>query len=171
MSIYREIVTKAVVGKGKKKDEKEYVFKIEKPLSKALGCWIINHDFTPIYKDEKTYIKGSYDINIWYAYDDDTQTELYKSKQEYEEEITLKMKPNEVIKPNSELKAFCLKYPSCSKLEVNGDNLVVTVEKEFALDVIGEAKLKIQVSKLDEDEWNLEDEIDSSVDVNYIERR
>jgi len=127
MSVYREIVTKAVVGKGKKKDNQDFTFKVDKNLSKGLGCWIINHEFTPVFKDEKTYIKGSYDVNIWYAYDEDTQTELFKSKQEYEEEIVLKMKQGETIKPQSELKAFCLKYPTCTQLQIKGNEIYLTV--------------------------------------------
>ena len=170
MSNYREIVTKAVVGKGKKKDSKEFTFKVEKNISKALGCWIINHEFIPVLKEDKTFIKGSYDINVWYAYDDDTKTDIYKVTQEYEEEIVLKMKQGEIIKPSSELKAFCLKYPTCTNLSAREGNIILTVEKDFSLDVIGETKLKIQVSKLEEDEWSLDDEIDSSVNVNYINK-
>jgi len=95
---------------------------------------------------------------------------LFKSKQEYEEEIVLKMKQGETIKPQSELKAFCLKYPTCTQLQIKGNEIYLTVEKDFALDVIGETKLKIQVSKLDEDEWSLEDEIENSVNVDYINK-
>ncbi len=171
MSSYREIVTKAVVGKGKKKDSQEFSFEVDKDLSKALGCWIINNEFSPVFKDEKTYIKGTYDINVWYAYDQDSQTDIYRVKQDYEEEIVLKMKEGETIKSESELKAFCLKYPTCTNLSIKeGNKLVLTVDKEFSLDVIGEAKLKIQVSKLDEDEWALDDQIDNAVNVDYISK-
>lgn len=38
MSMYREIVTKAVIGKGKVAQEKELVLQPEKKVDKVLGC-------------------------------------------------------------------------------------------------------------------------------------
>ena len=46
MSSYKEIVTKAVIGKGKKLFTNEYVVDVEKDVSTILGCWVINHLIT-----------------------------------------------------------------------------------------------------------------------------
>ena len=43
--MYREIVTKAVVGKGKISNNSEIVINTSNVASKVLGCWIINHNF------------------------------------------------------------------------------------------------------------------------------
>jgi spore coat protein E len=43
MSNYKEIVTKAVIGKGKKYFKNKYSVKSEVVPSTILGCWIINH--------------------------------------------------------------------------------------------------------------------------------
>ena len=43
---YREIVTKAVIGKGKKKYRNSYQVTVEHAPSTILGCWIINHNFS-----------------------------------------------------------------------------------------------------------------------------
>ena len=40
---YKEIVTKAVIGKGKKKYHNTYQITTEQKPSTILGCWIINH--------------------------------------------------------------------------------------------------------------------------------
>lgn len=40
---YKEIVTKAVIGKGKKKYKNKYQIQTEQVPSTILGCWIINH--------------------------------------------------------------------------------------------------------------------------------
>ena len=40
---YKEIVTKAVIGKGKKKYKNTYQIAVEQTPSTILGCWIINH--------------------------------------------------------------------------------------------------------------------------------
>lgn len=43
MSNYREIVTKAVIGKGKKTFTNQNEIEIERTPSTILGCWVINH--------------------------------------------------------------------------------------------------------------------------------
>ena len=43
---YKEIVTKAVIGKGKKKYKNTYQIAVEQTPSTILGCWIINHLIT-----------------------------------------------------------------------------------------------------------------------------
>ena len=46
MSNYKEIITKAVIGKGKKYFKNKYSVKSEVVPSTILGCWIINHLIT-----------------------------------------------------------------------------------------------------------------------------
>lgn len=43
---YKEIVTKAVVGKGKKYFKNNYTMTVEWAPSTVLGCWVINHLIT-----------------------------------------------------------------------------------------------------------------------------
>jgi len=172
MSLYREIVTKAVIGKGRLKDNVSLTFPSEHKVSKTLGCWIINNEFTPFYEKGKAYIKGKYDVHVWYAYSKDTKTALFTTTHEYQDEVDLHMKNDETLSETSELKAFCIKYPTCSKLNVGeGGKITLEVEKEYSLDVIGETKLKVQVSKLAEDEWLLDEEIDNQVDVEYLDKK
>ena len=40
---YKEIVTKAIIGKGKKKYKNSYKVETTQTPSTVLGCWIINH--------------------------------------------------------------------------------------------------------------------------------
>jgi len=42
MALYKEIVTKAVVGKGKKYFKNNYNVEA-KDATNVLGCWVINH--------------------------------------------------------------------------------------------------------------------------------
>ena len=71
---YKEIVTKAVIGKGKKKYKDNYQITVEHEPSTVLGCWIINHNFQAQEKNNKIAIEGSFDANVWYSYDNDTKT-------------------------------------------------------------------------------------------------
>lgn len=43
MSSYKEIVTKAVIGKGKKLFTTDHVVPLKEEASTILGCWVINH--------------------------------------------------------------------------------------------------------------------------------
>lgn len=43
MASYKEIVTKAIVGKGKKYFKNNYSIEATNKPSTVLGCWVINH--------------------------------------------------------------------------------------------------------------------------------
>ena len=74
MANYREIVTKAVISKGKKLFNKDYSVSSNNDVSTILGVWVINHKFSGEKVGNEIRISGSYDVNIWYSYDNDTKT-------------------------------------------------------------------------------------------------
>ena len=92
MSNYREIVTKAVLGKGKKVfTHNHFVNTLENPTN-VLGCWVINHNFKGNKEGSIITITGSYDINIWYSYANDTKTDVVKETFNYKENINIREK-------------------------------------------------------------------------------
>lgn len=46
MASYKEIVTKAVIGKGKKYYKNNYSITVDQEPTTVLGCWVINHLIT-----------------------------------------------------------------------------------------------------------------------------
>ena len=78
MANYKEIVTKAIIAKGKKTFVNESSILVNNNPSTVLGCWIINHNFNGVRRNNQIIIDGSFDINIWYSYDNDTKTEVVK---------------------------------------------------------------------------------------------
>ncbi len=40
---YKEIVTKAIIGKGKKTFKNDYELNTDEKVDTVLGCWVINH--------------------------------------------------------------------------------------------------------------------------------
>ena len=74
MALYKEIVTKAVIGKGKKKYKNTYSISTDNAVDTVLGCWIINHQFEGSQENNKIVINGSFDVNLWYSYDNNTKT-------------------------------------------------------------------------------------------------
>ena len=170
MANYQEILTKAVVGKGKKNFIDNYLITPSIKPSKVLGCWVINSIMNPYLKENKVYVEGEYEVHIWYAYDDDKNTDLYKEKMKYNEEIPFKMKKNEELSLKQELKAYTSSYPSCIELKIQDDKLFLNIKKEIIVDAIGDAVIKVQLSDLVEEPFDIEDEIDQSVNVDYINK-
>ena len=167
--MYREIVTKAVIGKGKIANNGEVILTPVNSVSKVLGCWIINHYYVSSYENEKVFAKGRYDVHVWYGYNNDTETVVHKQTVDYVEEFVMNIKNNEEINENNEYIVKCIKYPTCSSLNLNDDGTIsVRVDKELNLDVIGETKLKVQISS-SEDDWSNCDDI-NNINVNYLNR-
>jgi spore coat protein E len=169
MATYSEIVTKAVIGKGKKNNVTIHQLIIENKVSKVLGCWIINNQFECVNCENHVEVRGSFELHTWYGYDHDTKSDLIKKEIKYIEEIPLKFKNNEMLTPNVEIKGFCSKYPTCIALQLTKDgNIEASVEKEYVVDIIGETKLRVQISQGIDDDWVIDEEIDNSVNVDYI---
>ena len=78
------------------------------------------------------------------------------------------MKQGEILTNKIELKGYCTKYPTCSSLSIKDNKIVFNVDKDFVVDAIGEAVIKVQVSQVVVDEWSIEEEIDKNVNVDYI---
>ena len=166
--MYREIVTKAVIGKGKISNSSDVIVSPTNSASKVLGCWIINHYFVSNYDNGKVFAKGRYDVHIWYGFNNDTETVVHKQTVDYFEEFSLNVKSDEVISENNEFVIRCLKYPTCSGLTLNEDGTIsVKVNKELSLDIIGEAKLKVQISE--SNDWSNDEEI-NNINVNYLNK-
>ena len=148
MSNYREIVTKAVVSKGKKLFTTNNSVSVTNP-STILGCWIINHNFSGTKNNNQIVIDGSYDVNIWYSYDNDTKTDVVKETKTYKEIIN--MRDNNL--DGDEIIVRSLKQPNCIKVDIDGNNINYVVEKELGIELVGDIKVKIEAND-EEDDWD-----------------
>ena len=92
MAIYKEIVTKAIIGKGKKDFKDVYTIIPDVNPSTVLGCWVINHNFKGYPSNGKIVIDGSFDVNIWYSYDNDTKTNVINKTITYSDTTSVKQK-------------------------------------------------------------------------------
>ncbi len=161
MPNYREIVTKTVIGKGKKTFITNNKIELDKEPSTILGCWVINHKFKGDKINDKVNINGSYDINVWYSYDNDTKTDVAKRTDNYNEIVTIKNNQDVV---NEEVIIRSLKQPNCVKVDINGKTIDYTIEKELGIELVGDEKVKIETS-LEEDPWDeIIDDVDSKIE-------
>ena len=75
---YRQIITKAICGRGRKFSQSTHSIAPPENISGILGAWIINHDYKANQVGETVEVIGSYDVNIWYSYDGNTKTDSRK---------------------------------------------------------------------------------------------
>ncbi len=180
MSAFKEIVAKTVVGKGKKYFKNSYTIETENEPTTVLGCWVINHKFKGYKTGDKIVVDGSYDINIWYSYDNDSKTTVVNKKIDYNDEFNVKIKETADLSGDTDIIVRTLKQPNCIKVNIeNGKQISFDIEKELGVEVVGEAKMKISIEE-DEEPWDeIEDEadekimneIDEEVNENYIEEK
>ena len=89
MTNYREIVTKAIISKGKKLFTSSNTVLADHP-STILGCWVINHNFSGKKVNNQIVIDGEYDVNIWYSSFDDTKTDVIRQHDTYHEVVNMR---------------------------------------------------------------------------------
>ena len=163
MASYKEIVTKAIVGKGKKFFRDNYSVEAEHVPTTVLGCWVINHKFKGFKSGDKVGVDGSYDVNIWYSYDNDSKTNVVNKRIEYNDLFNVKLK-NETDSNDTDIIVRTLKQPNCVKVNIEGNKIIFDVEKELGVEIVGEAKIKIAIED-DEDPWDeLDEEMNSEVE-------
>ncbi len=161
MANYREIVTKAVIAKGKKLFTSQYSVNVTNKPSTILGVWVINHNFNGVKENNEIKITGSYDVNIWYSYDNDTKTEVIKETNQYNEIVRMRNNDTE----DGQIIVRSLKQPNCVKIDIDGDTIKYAIEKELGVELVGDIKVKIQADD-EEDPW---DEIIEETEVKQSE--
>ena len=162
MAIYKEIVTKTVIGKGKKYFKNNYTLTPTDKPTTVLGCWVINHQFKGYKTGEKIGVDGSFDINIWYSYDNDSKTTVVSKKIDYNDVFNVTTKEN--VSGETDVIVRTLKQPNCVKVQIleNGD-INFDIEKELGVEIVREGKVKISVEE-EEDPWDeIEDDVDDTV--------
>ena len=179
MANTREIVTKAVVGKGKKTFTTNKTVTPELKPNTILGCWVINHNFKGVKNGNKIDIEGSYDVNIWYSCEGDTKTEVVRDTNKYKEEVNVPHTKDEDI-TNEDVIIRSLQQPTCTRCDIVDGKIEYTVEKELGIEIVGDVKVKIAYDD-EEDPWDslndpkdeeeikeVEKEIDDKVNEEYL---
>ena len=169
MAYFKEIVTKAIIGKGKKTTNLEHVVETDDNINTVLGCWVINHTFSGINRGGKILVNGTYDINIWYSYDNNTKTNVLVKKFDYQDNMNVKIKDNGELNNSSEIIVRSLTQPSVTDVSVENSTIKLSVHKELGVEVVGDAKVKVSVEE-DEDEYEeIFDETEIEKEVNNID--
>ena len=145
MSEVREIVTRAVLAKGKK------IFRIhenENPGNEAysvLGCWVINHEFEATLSGKKVDLDGNFEINIWYAYDNNSKTDIARAFTKYNGTIKVREIICDSISDHCDVVARILQQPTCTNARITENGIEIEVVFEVCVEVIGETKMMVTV--------------------------
>ena len=170
MTSFKEIVTKAVVGKAKKQSVDSFSVETQNTPDTVLGCWIINHNFSGANNNNDVLINGSYDVNVWYSYDNNTKTEVATKTYNYSDKIGVNTKDEAKV---SDTIVRSLKQPTVDDVKIDGANVNINVSKEMAVEVVGDTKIKVPTEDLEDDydivdDNNLTDEVIEQIDEDYI---
>lgn len=169
MSAYKEIVTKAVVGKGKKYYKNTYTIDVGAPVDTVLGAWVINHKFSGKEVGKKIEIDGSFDVNLWYSHDNDTKTSVITKNIYYTELVTVSQKES-IDSGERDIIVRSLKGPSCISAREEDSSIIIDIEKELGVEIVGDTKVKIAIEE-DEEPWDeIKDEEKIEEDLNEIDK-
>ena len=136
----------------------------------------MTHQYKGYKSNGKIVVEGSYDVNIWYSYDNNSKTSVVTKKEEYSEVVNVRKRNDDTTAEDTSIIVRSLKQPACSGVEIKNDDIHFTVEKELGIEIIGDAKMKISVEE-DEEPWEILDdevsddtlkEIDNQVEEKFI---
>ncbi|MCK9470933.1 MAG: outer spore coat protein CotE [Bacilli bacterium] len=169
MNEIREIVTKAVVGKGKKIIRLNDVVNANHEAFSILGCWVINHEFEGNLVDgNKISLLGSFEIDVWYAYDNNTKTDIAKKVVNYEEAIKTRQIVKDVSDDAKDIIIRILQQPTCTNAKISDDGLEVEIIFEVIGEIIGETKMLVTVFQSNEIVEPADDDFENEINENFI---
>ena len=167
---YKEIVTKAVIAKGKKNSTNKYTLETEEVPNTILGCWVINHTFNGTNLGNKVLVSGSFDVNVWYSYNNDSKTAVSTQKFNYSD--TMRLNVDDVSSSN-EVIVKSIQQPTVSDVSIKDGIVNLNINKELGIEIVGDTKIKVPVQELDDyyveltDDEEVSKEIDK-VDTDYL---
>ncbi|KXG43471.1 outer spore coat protein CotE [Tepidibacillus infernus] len=164
----REIITKAVCGKGRKFSKATHTIVLDNKPSNILGSWAINHSFEAEKVGDMIEVVGTYDINLWYSYANNTKTTVATETVSYVEQVPLSFLDSNCTNNHLEVSAIATQAPTCidAKIASNGNAVMVEVEREFLVEIVGETKVCVVIcpGDCDDDKGFLLDDEDVDTD-------
>lgn len=168
MATYKEIVTKAIIGKGKKTSNTSCSITPEVTPDTVLGCWVINHEFNGTNNNGKINVNGSFDVNVWYSYDNNTKTGVVTDTFNYNDNMNMKLENTSKLNNKSDIIVRSLTQPTVTDVKIENGTVKMNVQKELGIEVVGDTMVKVSVEEDEDDYEILEDDV-SDEDIKNIE--
>lgn len=172
MNEIREIVTKAIVGKGKKLIRLKSSVNPEFEAFSILGCWVINHEFEATLNEKLVELEGTLEVNIWYAYDNNTKTDIAKQILKYDEKIKTRQIVKDVSDDSRDVIVRILQQPTCTNASINDNLIEVEIVLEVLAEIIGETKMMVTVfanNSVMDNQDIIDDNFENEINENFID--
>ena len=98
-------------------------------------------------------IFGSFDVNVWYSYDNDSKTGVTTKTFSYDDVMRLRVKDVDSLTNDNEIIVRSLRQPTVQDVKIVNGEVELTVEKELGVEIVGESKVKIAIEE-DELPWD-----------------
>lgn len=151
---FREIITKAICGTGKQNFKYTEILNIPvgRVPSSILGSSVTRLRLTePLVTEiasdgtKNVRVSGTFDINVWYSYNNDQTTDVAKETTKFTEVIPIE-EISENILGQLDARAVLVKAPQCHKTVITAENQIqIDVELGIYAEIVGETKVFVQV--------------------------
>ena len=146
MNDIREILTKAVIGRG----QRGFEIDVKLPQTptipdRTLGAFITNHMMMVKQAGNLIEISGTFDIHVWYSTNGDTETNIAKSTVDYGNFVELRdtLRPHLLSTDEIICEEIVAPYATDVRIE---DGIIATDTKfEIGVEVIGETKMRVAI--------------------------
>jgi spore coat protein E len=167
----RDILTKAVCGRGRQFVQLAQPFTPQYEPSTILGAWVINHSFDAIRTEHYVEVVGSYDMNLWYAYANNTKTDVAKETLTYVQKIELQQLDPHFRPSTVEVSARAIQEPNCVEATISNKDhkVIVRVEFELQAEIVAETQLRVLVYNDPSQKWAKHRAPDEDTDEDLIE--
>lgn len=143
----REIITKAVCGKGSKFSVVTHTISPPHRPTGILGAWPINHQHEAVFVGDGIKVTGYYEINVWYSHTNNSQTDVVKERITYMDLVPLSYIDPRHRASTVEVSAEAVQEPNCVEASVSsrGNGIEVRVERELAVEMVAETKMSVLI--------------------------
>ena len=127
--------------------------------------------------DGKVKITGSFDVNIWYSFDNNTKTNVDARKINYTEIVSVHLNNDQVLTNDSEIIITSLKNPTVVDVSSTNNKINYEIEKCLGIEIIGDTKVRVQIMDNNYEEFDIiddisneeiDDKVDHEVNENYL---
>ena len=146
MNEIREILTKAVIGKG----QRSFELNVSLPQTailpdRTLGAFITNHHMQVAKVGNDIELSGTYDLHCWYTHSGDTETNISKMTVEYGNRVELQNALREHLLETDDILCEEVVAPYATNVRVEEGFIVADVLFEVGVEVIGETKMRVAI--------------------------
>ena len=168
MNGIREIVTKAVIAKGKKIIKLDININDIEDIDAILGCLVINHRFNASLNEEKVNVNGIFEINIWYSSCGRQETRICKEVVKYNEDIKTRQIIDDVDEDCRDVIVRVVQQPTCTDAVINDNSINVCVIIEVIAEVIGETTMIVNVYPREEIKEEYVEDFENEINEDFL---